>query len=155
MTATAKEVVALLKNLERPKKRILLVTYRYTDPPLGGAESMVSHLLEALDRTNEFQIDVVCPEVSNMKNVSRFSERYEFDTETGVKAGLRNVRFARFPLSEKASDIDKISEAWQVQPLFEKRSITKSPDWRGDGVVLNWIAIQTPPAGHTPLAGFI
>ncbi len=120
MTTVAQKVVTLLKNLEVSKKKVLFVTYRYTYPTSGGAESMLENLIEAMDRTNDYQIDIVSPEVSKIKNRNRFTEHYQFDNNIAVKTGLLNVRFARFPVDSEINTDRKISTAWRAQPLFER-----------------------------------
>jgi len=120
MVSMASSVTSLLKNFETPKKKVLFVTYRYTHPTLGGAESMLENLVAAMDSTNDFQIDIIAPEVSRMENSNRFTEHYLFDGNVTVKTGFMNVRFARFPVNKMADVDKKVASAWQAQILFEK-----------------------------------
>jgi glycosyltransferase involved in cell wall biosynthesis len=114
--------VALLNDLESPTKRVLFVTYRYTAPAMGGAESMIEHLIGALGSDGGFTVDVVAPEVSHIENHWRFHEDYQFDTNTGVFINFRNVRFARFPVTKqgKGKIAERLEDAWRVQPFFER-----------------------------------
>lgn len=122
MQALAADFVNGLQGLSVPKKRVLFVTYRYTSPAMGGAESMIEQLLRALGRSDSFQIDVVAPEVSSMHNRYRFAEDYCFDSNDSAFINMRNVRFARFPLEKTESQHARLEleRAWQLQPTFER-----------------------------------
>lgn len=122
MQALAPRFVSLLKGLERTRKRLLFVTYRYTAPPLGGAEAYLEKLLEALGSSGEFDVDVVAPEVSGIHNHLRFTETYSFDPECAAPVDIPNARFARFPADVPDKDwIDAcLRKAWRAQPRFER-----------------------------------
>lgn len=123
MRSLAKQFVNLLKELEQPKKRMLFVTYRYTAPALGGAESMLLKLITGIGNSGEFVVDVVAPEVSSIKEVYRFGSHYESDPDVCAPVGLRNVRFVRFPLARDEGPIvdKKLLAAWCAQSEFEKQ----------------------------------
>lgn len=118
MSSLASGFVGLLKGLEKERKRVLFVTYRYTAPAAGGAEAMLHRLLNSLGGSDEFSIDVVAPEVSTISNNYRFAENYGFSA-VGAFPDMPNLRFARFPTdicSEYERDLEK---AWRVQNRFE------------------------------------
>lgn len=139
MTAKAQDIVTLLKNQELPKKKVLFVTYRYSNPALGGAESMLGNLIEALDQTNAYQIDVVAPEISIMINRLRFAEDYDFEESTGARVGLNNVRFARFPIDDEVNVTEELTNAWHAQPLFEKQVYLQLSDhYHASGLAWGW-----------------
>jgi len=139
MVAEAEGIVSLLKNMEVPKKKVLFVTYRYTSPSLGGAESMFEHLIGSMSATNEFEIDVIAPEVSKIVNKDRFTETYEFDKNIETKTGLKNVRFARFPMDEDKSYSEEISTAWLAQASFEKEVYLQLKDsYELSGLAWGW-----------------
>jgi glycosyltransferase involved in cell wall biosynthesis len=139
MQALAADYVHALKNLTVPKKRVLLVTYRYTSPAMGGAEMMIEQLLRALGRSDSFQIDVVAPEVSSMHSRYRFAESYHFDANDSAFINMHNVRFARFPIeqSEDQRTRLKLERAWQLQPAFE-RNVSDSVKASFDCSGLTW-----------------
>lgn len=122
MSSIAQRFVETLQNLEKPKKRVLFVTYRYTSPTLGGAEANIEKFISALGNSGEFDVDVVAPEISGIHNHMRFSESYSFDTELGVPVDIPNVRFARFPVDTPAQMqiTAQLRKAWAVQPSFER-----------------------------------
>jgi len=139
MLAEAKGIVSLLKNMEKPKNKVLFVTYRYTHPSLGGAESMLENLISSVNATNEFEIDVVSPEVSKIVNRHRFTENYEFDKNIEAKTGLKNVRFARFPINEKGNNSEQITAAWMAQIPFEKETYLQLKDsYERPGLAWGW-----------------
>jgi glycosyltransferase involved in cell wall biosynthesis len=122
MSIISKKFVDILKRLETRKKRVLFVTYRYTDPMLGGAEIHIEKFIRALGNSGHFDIDVVAPSVSGIHNHMRFSESYSFDPELAVPVDIPNVRFTRFLAdAQDAQTIDdQLRKAWSVQPGFEK-----------------------------------
>jgi len=60
---------------QETKPRVLVVTYRLTDPPLGGAEQYLLNILKALDRRGDFAVDVVTFDIREIRN------RYHFSTD--------------------------------------------------------------------------
>ncbi|SJZ62334.1 glycosyltransferase [Pantoea eucalypti] len=140
MVGIARKFVSALQNIERPKHKVLFVTYRYTHPELGGAESNLKRFLKALGDTNEFEIDVVTTEVSKINNHARFTERYEFDHSLGAPIEMNNLRFARFPLDScfDEQQHNSLKRAWSVQPAFEKSMFKNSNVTLSDGLAWGW-----------------
>ena len=140
MVGIARKFVSALEYIEKPKRKVLFVTYRYTHPELGGAEAHLKRFLKALGDTNEFEIDVVASEVSRINNHARFMEHYEFDYSLGAPIEMSNLRFARFPVSPHidAQQNDSLNRAWRVQPAFEKAIFQKSNVSLVDGLAWGW-----------------
>jgi glycosyltransferase involved in cell wall biosynthesis len=133
--------VTLLRDLAAPKKRVLFVTYRYTAPALGGAESYVKYLIDALGEDGRFSVDIVAPEVSGIDNRWRFHDSYEFDGSTGAFINIPNIRFARFPVTkqEEGKVAQRLEAAWRVQPLFEKAvSLQLEAAYEDSGLTWGW-----------------
>jgi len=139
MRGIAQRFVETLQGLEKPKKRVLYVAYRYVFPALGGAEANIEKFVTALGNSGQFDVDVVAPEISGIHNHLRFSERYSFDPELGVPVDIPNVRFARFPAdSPDARVIDaQLRKAWSAQPGFE-RAVDLSLRERYQQTGLSW-----------------
>jgi len=78
------------------KKRILVVTYRFTDPPLGGAEVHLLELLRQLDKTNAWNIDVATLDIRDIYNHYHFSSRYTHDMTAPIPRDLVNTKIFRF-----------------------------------------------------------
>lgn len=120
MRRLAQRFVEVLQGLEAPKKRVLVVTYRYGAPPRGGAESHLERFLRSLSSQGMFVVDVVAPEVSLIEDRYRFTSIYRFEEDFGVPVDLPKVRFARFPLRVPAGVDEGVRAAWAVQPRFEQ-----------------------------------
>lgn len=127
MNSLAGKFVDLLKNLEKPKKRMLFVTQRYTAPTLGGAESMLATLMGEIGKSGYYDIDIIAAEVSYIDHVDRFGGKYEFDPQLTAPTGLENVRFARFPVTQLDPETthEKCVTAWRAQSEFEKQFYLK------------------------------
>ena len=123
MQSLADSIRDVVHSINRPKRRLLFVTYRYTNPTMGGAEAYLESLVQSLDQCGDFQIDVVCPKVSKMQHIGRFAEAYSFQQGTGSPTGLLNTRYKRFEISAERDDQPtRLREAWQAQPEFEKEA---------------------------------
>lgn len=122
MSVLGEKFVSTLQDLERPKKRILYVTYRYGAPAMGGAEANIEKFVSALGYSGKFDVDIISPEVSGIRNHWRFGESYSFDSAVSVPVDIPNVRFARFPADtpDQVQMNACLSKAWRAQPLFEK-----------------------------------
>ncbi len=60
-----------------PRSRLLVVTYRFTDPPLGGAETYLLATLKGLHALGDFDIDVATFAVQGIADHLHFSASYE------------------------------------------------------------------------------
>lgn len=122
MRGIAGRFVETLQALEKKKKRVLYVAYRYVAPAHGGAEANIEKFVSALGNSGEFDVDVVAPEISGIHNHLRFSEAYSFDVELGVPVDIPNVRFARFPADVPFPKVidGQLRKAWSAQPNFEQ-----------------------------------
>ncbi len=122
MQGLASRFVASLKGLEKKRKKVLYVAYRYTAPAQGGAELNMEKFISALGYSDEFDVDVIAPRVSLIHNVMRFGEQYDFDEATAAPVNIPNVRFARFSTDspDTLQQFKKIQRAWSAQVVFEK-----------------------------------
>ena len=122
MKVNAENFVKAIKDMEKTKKRVLYVAYRYLDPAPGGAELNIEKFVRALGESNSFMVDVIAPEVSGIHNNLRFSENYSFDNSLSAPINMPNVRFMRFGVDEfdSRSVFLHLQNSWVAQPLFEK-----------------------------------
>lgn len=122
MEAIAGSFRSLLQSLEKVRKRVLYVTYRYVSPALGGAEVNVEEFVRALGESGDFEVNVIAPEVSGIYSQHRFGESYSFDRSSSAPVGMQNVRFARFPMSVEDADVQaiRLKNMWRCQPRFER-----------------------------------
>lgn len=135
------DFVKLLKGVETRKKRMLFVTYRYTYPYLGGAESYLARLISSAGNSGEFAIDVIAPEVTAIRENYRFSSHYEFDSNTSAPPEMQNVRFARFPLAlQKNNHLNEgLHNAWRAQSEFEKQLyLSSGSNFSKSGLTWGW-----------------
>jgi len=123
MQVLATQFVDALKDLEKTKRRMLFVTYRYTSPLQGGAESMLAKLISGIGNSGEFTVDVISPEISSISENARFGSRYYFDSAACAPIVMNNVRFIRFPLAVENDQVidEKLALAWRAQSEFEKQ----------------------------------
>ncbi|MGB4672517.1 MAG: glycosyltransferase [Azovibrio sp.] len=141
MRGLARRFVEALRDLEQPRQRVLYVAYRYTAPPLGGAEVNIEKFIAALARSGDFEIDVIAPEISGIHNHYRFGERYDFDASVGAPIDMPRVRFARFPVEPPNPDqiFAQLRQAWSVQPGFERAvDAALRADYRETGLTWGW-----------------
>lgn len=139
MQNLAKRFVDTLQGLEVKRKRVLYVAYRYTDPPHGGAEINIEKFVTALGYSNQFDVDVIAPEISSMQNSMRFSEVYSFDPSCGVPVDIPNVRFGRFStdIPDRGFIEKHMRNVWRVQPSFE-RAVSRQLSNKYDSTGLTW-----------------
>jgi glycosyltransferase involved in cell wall biosynthesis len=174
MVALAAPFRELLLALNRPRRRMLFVTYRFSTPLRGGAEMYMMRLLSAVAASGAFDIDVVAPEVSAVEDMQRFCASYAFDPLTSTPLRAMHSRFARFPLSEAPSDQwQTLRKAWLAQCEFEKHlyrlarqtdiKVPAYPAWGwghvegASGSCARWMfvdaGVHAPCSGHVVLAG--
>lgn len=121
MTTLGSKLAELAQCLQNSTRRVLFVTYRYTDPALGGAEVMLAELIKALASDGGLQVDVVAPEVSQISSFHRFAEHYSYEA-SGALFNVPNLRYMRFPLDSPDANSDlpsKLAETWRAQLRFE------------------------------------
>lgn len=141
MKVQSRRFVSLLQNLEKPRKRVLYVAYRYTSPPLGGAELNMEKFIRALGESGEFEVDVIAPEVSGIHNRWRFAEEYSWVDDIEAPVNVANVRFARFPMTPPEPSVtnDRLRAVWSAQPLFEQAvSRRLEPQYDISGLAWGW-----------------
>ncbi|MGA2257674.1 MAG: glycosyltransferase, partial [Thermoguttaceae bacterium] len=80
----------------RGKKRLLVITYRFTHPPRGGAEAHLLELLRHIDRSGEFSIQVATLDIVDIHDQFHFSTRCTRDPNLNVPPDLVNTRVYRF-----------------------------------------------------------
>jgi glycosyltransferase involved in cell wall biosynthesis len=102
------------------QKRLLVVTYRFTDPPLGGAEVHLIELLRQIEKTGDFEIDVATLDIKTVTNQFHFSCSYSHDMEGPVPSDLAWTRVYRFktdclPDREKLSNARVLFRQWMQE----------------------------------------
>ena len=116
-----KRFAQLVGAVNKPRKNVLFVTYRYTSPARGGAEIFAHHLVQALDRSGLYNIDVVATDAVHISDPARFSSIFQAE-RTPAFHGLKNTRVVRFPCLEQGHSevLEQARPAWRAQIDFEK-----------------------------------
>lgn len=141
MKSLGKRFLSLLQDLSKPKKRVLFVTYRYTAPAMGGAEMHIEHLVRALGDDGKYLVDIVSPEVSNIKSNWRFHEIYKCNDYMGAFIGVPNLRFARFPVNEhdEPKTAMQLNKHWRAQSIFERELNQQiEGEYKVSGITWGW-----------------
>ncbi len=81
------------------RKKLLIVTYRFTNPPLGGAEVYLYELIKELDKIGDFDITVAYLDSYDIKNQYHFSIKATRNTKT-LNHNFKNVTFKKFRYNE-------------------------------------------------------
>ncbi|HLY57185.1 MAG TPA: glycosyltransferase [Stellaceae bacterium] len=171
--ATLGEAFAAIVAPLAPRKplRLLVVTYRYGEPPPGGAEAYLARLLEALDATGEVTIDLMAPAVGQIVNLSRFIARAEPEPDSTARFIAPFLRrLSLFPPDvpdEKAESAAcwRLFRLWQAESLTLGRKVAQGLDrplllggWnapsRAAGSLLRWSTGKSEifvPRGHAVL----
>jgi len=104
------------------KRRLLVVTHRFTQPPLGGSETYLLDLLRELDRRGDFIIDLVTTDIVTIENQYQFSCSYQRSTAQPDYAALPSLEVFRFPVDELDSAVrlrnaTRLWAAWTEESL--------------------------------------
>ena len=120
-----KRYLSALRGLTRRSQRLLVVTYRFTDLPLGGAEAYLNNLLGELAKISAFSIDVATYDVGRIANKWHFSAEYgPTDSTTRNPDYLENL--FRFPLDAANSNANfnsckKLFSMWMKESRVQGR----------------------------------
>jgi glycosyltransferase involved in cell wall biosynthesis len=132
------------------KKRLLVVTHRFTNPPLGGAEMYLLNLLKELDRRGSFVIDLATTDIVTIENQVQFGCSYERSMDLPEYAELAALDVTRFPVDELESDV-RLSNATRLWTAWSEESIDLSlahVDKLPDAVMLGgWYYAEKEPLG--------
>jgi glycosyltransferase involved in cell wall biosynthesis len=120
MAGHAARYTAQLQAIDAPRRRLLVVTYRYTDPALGGAEVLLRELLRRLDATGKWAIDVVCADIGAITDHDRFTCEFGHTDGLGTPGNLSATRWRRFAAQRGSTDQASLRDAWRVQAAFEE-----------------------------------
>jgi len=112
------------------RKRLLVITYRFTDPPLGGAEVYLLNLIKELDAIGDFTIDVVTTNIYDISNKYHFSSRYTYDSSFPTNM-FRNVNVLKFDVDVQ-DDRELLKNARQLYSVWMKESIRMSYEYLCD-----------------------
>lgn len=81
----------------RNRVKLLVVTHRFTLPPLGGAELYLWNVLKELDASGALEIDVVAPGIRALDNRMHFATRVTTDDAPAFEMVSNHLSVLRFP----------------------------------------------------------
>lgn len=105
------------------KKRLLVTTFRFTDPPRGGAETYLLEVLKRLQQSGRFAIDVATFDVAAITNHLHFSAVYDRGGHATPGYVNRVQAFAPEPLPtrELMDRCQRLFTIWQEEDLIQAR----------------------------------
>ncbi len=108
--------VQAVQNVKR-KKRLLIITYRYTKKPLGGAEMYLQKLISGLQAIGEIDVDVATLDVFNIVNCNHFAADYQPCPAEELYASLGDANIFRFnveqvSIAEQLKGASRLNELW-------------------------------------------
>nr|WP_165583172.1 glycosyltransferase [Dyella soli] len=114
--------------------RMLVLTYRFADPPRGGAETFMLRLLEQLRANASLQIEIASTHVGAIHDHLHFSAVYDHpEDRDGMPDGIGVVHY--FPVDEGRSDpfeaARKLHAVWMNESLELGRRLAKRDDRPG------------------------
>ncbi len=124
------------------KKRLLVSTFRFTDPPRGGAETYLLELLKHLHAGGHFIIDVATFNVGAISNHLHFAASYEAGSHATPTYVNRVYGFAPAPLRQRDvfDHCKRLFALWQEEDLIQGRRFV---DRFHDAVLLGgWHALE-------------
>ena len=148
--------------------RVLALTYRFSDPPPGGAEAYLTNVLRELAATGDTIVDVAACDVGMISNHLHFSALYEPNTSRGPKPTYLSNRFL-FPVdppsTETFSKCSQLFGLWAAEsrtsgvrlaPLISHPMLLggwNNPECSADGKTFRWTTrraqVLIPPSSST------
>jgi glycosyltransferase involved in cell wall biosynthesis len=132
------------------KKKLLVVTHRFTIPPLGGAESHLIDLLKAVASHGDFLIDLVTTDITKIENQFHFSCSYERSTQLAEHNDIPGLKVIRFPVDEldplrRLENAGRLWATWMDESLdLSLEHLEKLPN----AILLGgWYYPERDPAG--------
>lgn len=81
------------------KKRLLFVTYRYNQPPRGGAEVYADNVLSEISNNGNYAVTIAAMDIGDIMNHYHYSCDYTFDRET-IFPEKKGLHIFKFPIDE-------------------------------------------------------
>jgi len=126
----AKQYKTLLdkKVYNKTRKKILVVTYRFTNPPLGGAEVYMYELIKGLDKLDNLDITLVYLDSYDIQNQFHFSIDATRNTSI-IEEKFNNVEFKKFRYTElndrqKQENSKLLMKEWTNESLISANKFT-------------------------------
>jgi glycosyltransferase involved in cell wall biosynthesis len=164
-----------------PKKRLLIITFRFSDPPMGGAETYLLELVRQLSNSGKFSIDVATLDSTEITNEFHFSAVYGNSKGARLPLELPNVSVMRFapdaiPSAQRLEASRRIYSAWMDESrsrstlcidklpdtillggwFFPERTATGTEIWSSQIAFVRAKNVERMSlAGHSPMANIL
>jgi glycosyltransferase involved in cell wall biosynthesis len=143
--------------LATPPNRLLVVTYRYTEPPRGGGEVYLQNMLLEMAHRSEFTIDLATVAIDTIRDWMHFSAQYgEEQQPLGALEGSFGGRVLKFPL-DPASMSGAIEGAKQLFDLWQEESLAQARQfvdrYQASTLMGGWYPVETHGAGYRRWCG--
>lgn len=84
------------------KKKLLAITYRYNQPPRGGAEVFLNNVLTEIQKNGTYSVEVVTTEIGDIMDKFHYSCSYTWDKNTiGYSLNVRKFPVDSIELGEQ------------------------------------------------------
>lgn len=142
MLAWGREFARLMLDKLAVRRRVAFVTYRYNDPPMGGAEAYLQRLIEGLADAGH-DVDVISVQARYIIDENRFSSIYPAPAELGpIPVGHPRIRAVKFPVDPTASS-NGLQDLWAVQPHYERAlHLAFAPSEGAIGLGWGWSPVE-------------
>jgi len=103
----AENYLSILEHtfFKEEKKKLLVLTYRFTTPPLGGAEVYLLSLLREIDRLADFSVTVATLDIRDILNKYHFSAAYTFDDAPLALPDMQHTSVYKFRCKGISDDV--------------------------------------------------
>lgn len=137
MRSGGRAFAELLEAHAGDRPRAFYVTYRYHEPALGGGESYVVRLVQALARDG-WRVDVASPDVLRIQDVGRFAAVFSNDANHPIPFNSPRISSIKFPVGDLARDPERLRNIWLAQPDFEKALFNQQPRPCSSSLAWGW-----------------
>ena len=109
---------------QEDKKKVLVITYRYTIPPLGGAEVYLRNVIKELSKTDKFTFDIATTDIFEIFNKYHFATEFTFIGKQKLPAD-KNINVYRFK-TDTIPDEEKYINAKTLYQFWIEESVNIS-----------------------------
>jgi len=140
----------------KAKPRVLVVTYRFADPPPGGAETFLARTVQALHARGNVIVDIAACDVATIAHKWHFSAEYASNAAAVLVPSYVDSLF-RFALDEPSRDdferCRELFQLWmretgqQARALVDEAAPVLLGGWnfpeRGGGSIRRWTSARS------------
>jgi glycosyltransferase involved in cell wall biosynthesis len=112
---------------QEDKKKVLVITYRYTIPPLGGAEAYLWNVIKELSKTDRFTFDIATTDIFEIFNKYHFATEFTLIGKQPPPVD-KNINIYRFK-TDTILDEEKYINAKTLYQLWIEESINISKNF--------------------------